>query len=503
MPDHDSNDFILLPNKSIPCAFSPRLCAHAALCLQHGFEQRLGKPLTDAHKKYLVDALTTGLTSSNLEGLQLLVYGFTQWYTEICTAFEDTFTHRESPTKPVQIDMWLIREGMWVDKPKVSLQIEKYLKVFACDNFKMQVAVHQDLLNTRRSLKSPPIEDVPNNHVLLVWLKGNQAALTKGDATATVFNNTQKDVQSLKVDVTNLADRVTISECSTHEHNGRLEFLEDYVKEDRLRQLITAGNTFFLSKEYAKAGLAYTEALHYDPTNLVALTHCGLVLFLIGKYDCSIAHFTKARECGQGTELENDQIDQALARARQELVRQLQKLMKQLDIDGRKFIIEKKYNDAVNKYNEALKLNPDDLIANLGRGVAFYHLTDYQQCIEDTTKALNCQGTPDQFQNVQNALNTATAARDKAKAAVAALEELKGEEQQQPEAAPIRASSAVAMTPLSKVLKRKRSQPNTVDDLIANAPSASNRPVLGEIIHNTGGTDAADEDALQIRCNEV
>ena len=97
MPDHDSNGFILLPNKSIPCAFSPRLCAHAALCLKHGFEERLGKPLSNALKTYLVTALTTGLTSSNLEGLPLLVDSFTKWYLEICTAYPGSdFTYRES-----------------------------------------------------------------------------------------------------------------------------------------------------------------------------------------------------------------------------------------------------------------------------------------------------------------------------------------------------------------------------------------------------------------------
>ena len=197
MSDDYSKDLVLISNKSISYALSPRLCAHAALCLKHGFEERLGKPLSNALKTYLVTALTTGLTSSNLEGLPLLVDSFTKWYLEICTAYPGSdFTYRESPKKPEKYDLWLIRAGMWVDKAKVCQHIERYLKFFACADCTMYESVRQEMLNTRQSLNSPPIKAVPNDHELIVWLKDNRAALTKGNATATVISNIQQVQQA-------------------------------------------------------------------------------------------------------------------------------------------------------------------------------------------------------------------------------------------------------------------------------------------------------------------
>ena len=76
------------------------------------------------------------------------------------------------------------------------------------------------------------------------------------------------------------------------------------------------------------------------------------------------------------------------------------------------------------------------------------------------------------------------------------MEELKGEELGEEIAAEVVNRLENSGEKLSELLKRKKNQPNKpnkVDTLIANAPSASNRPVLGEILHNTGGTDATDE----------
>jgi len=173
-------------------ALYPRHLAHAAECLKHGFEERLCHPLSNAlNTSSLVTALTTLLTTSNLEGLPLLVHGFTDWYTRISTA--SNLTPRDSLTKPVQVDLWLIRAGMSVAKSRVSEHIERYLKVFACaDSFSMREKVRQEILNTRQSLNSPLIEEVRNDHVLLVWLKNNHAELTKGNATATVIGNMQR-----------------------------------------------------------------------------------------------------------------------------------------------------------------------------------------------------------------------------------------------------------------------------------------------------------------------
>ena len=198
----DSKDLILLSDKgnNNTCALSPRHLAHAAECLKHGFEERLCHPLSNAlNTSSLVTALTTLLTTSNLEGLPLLVHGFTDWYTRIFTDWytristASNLTPRDSLTKPVQVDLWLIRAGMSVAKSRVSEHIERYLKVFACaDSFSMQKKVRQEILNTRQSRNSPLIEEVRNDHVLPVWLKNNLAELTKGNATATVIGNMQR-----------------------------------------------------------------------------------------------------------------------------------------------------------------------------------------------------------------------------------------------------------------------------------------------------------------------
>ena len=160
----DSKDLILLSSdkgNNNTCALSPRHLAHAAECLKHGFEERLCHPLSNAlNTSSLVTALTTLLTTSNLEGLPLLVHGFTDWYTGISTGAPtaSNLTLRDDITKPVKFDLWLIREKTWAAKSKVYEHIERYLKVFACaDSFSMHEKVRQSVLNTRLSLYTPPI----------------------------------------------------------------------------------------------------------------------------------------------------------------------------------------------------------------------------------------------------------------------------------------------------------------------------------------------------------
>jgi len=185
------NDRILLPYKQTTIALSPRDCAYAALCIEKAFEKRLGKPLSDAHKQFLLRALTARVTSGSLVGFPLIVDSFAEWFLQIAKAFGHIFTRSNKPT---QINISIFRSGKWVDKPKVSGFVEQYLKAFACDDYPKHLATRNNLLETRKFLNSPPITVVRCDHELIVWIENNKAAITNGNAITAVMNNMQQSI---------------------------------------------------------------------------------------------------------------------------------------------------------------------------------------------------------------------------------------------------------------------------------------------------------------------
>ncbi|KAM3135190.1 hypothetical protein pb186bvf_012655 [Paramecium bursaria] len=57
--------------------------------------------------------------------------------------------------------------------------------------------------------------------------------------------------------------------------------------------------------------------------------------------------------------------------------------------EGNQFMQNFNYKDAIKKYSQALKLNPDFLIVNLNRSLAYLKLNQYRQCIQDCIHFIN------------------------------------------------------------------------------------------------------------------
>jgi len=139
------------------------------------------------------------LTSTGLEGFQLIVYGFTEWYFGIASSFPKILICRQDLKKPARYNMCFIRSNTWVSRDKVFPTFEQYLKAFVCNVWPKHESVRSDLHAIRQSLKSPPIDEVPSDHALIVWLQDNRSRITRGDATTEVVGTMQHEIATLQV----------------------------------------------------------------------------------------------------------------------------------------------------------------------------------------------------------------------------------------------------------------------------------------------------------------